>query len=105
MTEQVTLKENEDFVFVPIEEDPDAWGVRFTNGAFIETVIVYGAIGFNEVEDNLSFNFSIKSSPDSELTTENTELQTHAADVLTAIIVDGVENGYVQLKDKDASKS
>lgn len=101
MTESHLLKENEDYVLVPIEEHPDAWAVRFTSGQFVETTIMYGAIGFNEVQDSLTFNFDIESSPDSELTTDNEELQQHAAKVLEAIIVKGVEEGYVQLKDKE----
>ena len=101
MTESHSLKENEDYVLVPIEEHPDAWAVRFTSGQFVETTIMYGAIGFNEVKDSLTFNFDVYSSPDSELTPDDEELQEQAAAVLEAIIIKGIDEGYVQLKDKD----
>lgn len=99
------LKENEDYTLVPLEEHEDAWGVRFVTGPFPETTVIFGAIGFNKVKDNLTFNFEIKESPDSELTEENEELQQHCAKILEAIIVTGVEDGTVELKDPDASES
>jgi hypothetical protein len=99
------LKENKDYTLVPLEEHEDAWGVRFTSGPFPETTVVFGAIGFNKVKDNLTFNFEIKESPDQELTEDDEELQQHCAKVLEAIIVAGVEDGTVELKDPDASES
>lgn len=98
--------ENEDFVLVPTDGE-DAWAVRFLTGEFVETVIQYGAVGFNEVKDALTFNFEIQSSPDSELDVRNVDLQEHAGKVLESIIIKGIDEGYVELKDKDdnASKS
>lgn len=93
------LKENEDYVLIPVEEHEDAWGVRITSGDFNETIVMYGAIGFNQIKDKLTFNFEIIETPDSELTTENEELQAHCAKVLEAIIVNGVEDGSVKLHD------
>jgi len=95
------LKENEDYELVPLEEHEDAWGVRFTTGPFPETTVVFGAIGFNKVKDNLTFNFEIKESPDQELTEDDKELQQHCAKVLEAIIVAGVEDGTVELKNPE----
>ena len=100
MTDQL-LKENEDYSLVPVEEHEDAWGVRFLTGPFPETTVIFGAIGFNKVKDNLTFNFDIYSTPDSELTSENAELQQHCAKVLEAIIVAGVEDGTVELKEPE----
>ena len=94
------LTENEDFVLIPAEGE-DAWAVRFLNGEFVETSIQYGAVGFNEVQDALTFNFEIKSSPDSELDVENMALQEHAGKVLESIIVKGIDEGYVKLHDKE----
>jgi len=99
------MKENEDYELIAIEDNPDAWGVRIKTGMFTETVIVFGAIGFNQVKDNLTFNFEVYSSPDSELTPENVDLQEHCTKLLESIIIDGIEDGTVELMDTNASKS
>lgn len=95
------LKENEDYALIPLEEHQDAWGVRFITGPFPETVVVFGAIGFNKVKDNLTFNFEIQTSPDPELSEDNQELQEYCATILEAIIVSGIEDGTVELKDPE----
>ena len=99
------LKENEDYELIAVEDNPDAWGVRIKTGMFTETVIVFGAIGFNQVKDNLTFNFEVYSSPDSELTPENVDLQEHCTKLLESIIIDGIEDGTVELMDTNASES
>ena len=99
------MKENEDYELVPLDDDPDAWGVRITSGQFIETVILFDAIGFNKVKDNLTFSFNVYSSPDSELTPDNIELQNHCTKLLESIIMTGIEDGTVQLKESDADES
>jgi len=99
------MKENEDYELIAIEDNPDAWGVRIKTGMFTETVIVFGAIGFNQVKDNLTFNFEVYSSPDSELTPENVDLQEHCTKLLESIIIDGIEDGTVELMDTNASES
>lgn len=99
------MKENEDYELIAIEDNPDAWGVRIKTGMFTETVVVFGAIGFNQVKDNLTFNFEVYSSPDSELTPENVDLQEHCTKLLESIIIDGIEDGTVELMDTNASKS
>jgi hypothetical protein len=91
------LKENEDYELVPLEENPDAWGVRIKSGDFVETVVCYGAIGFNKVKDNLTYSFDVISSPDSELTPNNEDLQEHCTRILESIIVSGIEDGTVEL--------
>ena len=40
--------ENQDYQLIPLEDDSDTWGVRITSGQFIETVIVFGAVGIDE---------------------------------------------------------
>tara|TARA_R110000772_G_scaffold80406_2_gene171573 strand:- start:277 stop:549 length:273 start_codon:yes stop_codon:yes gene_type:complete len=82
------LKENEHYQLVPL--DDDSWGVRFNTGLFVETVIKFGLIVPNEENESLSFNFDIVSSPDPELTTENTDLRDFASEVLFVIL--GNEN-------------
>lgn len=92
------MKENDDYELIPLENNPDAWGVRIKSGDFIETVICFGAIGLSKTKDNLTFNFEVISSPDSELTPENTDLQEYCTKLLESIIIDGIEEGTVELE-------
>ena len=75
------------------------------SGDFIETVIAYNAIAFNEVKDCLTYNFIVVSSPDDNAVDTNEELQQKATEILEAIIEAGIEDGTVELKERDADKS
>ena len=91
-----SLIELKDYELIPAEGDDQAWAVRILTGDYTETVLQFQAISFNRVEEGvMSFNFDVVSSPDSELTVENTELQEYAGDLLQAIIRDGIESGSV----------
>lgn len=104
MTDQIKkdhlLKENEDYVLVPLENDPDAWAIRFLNGPFVETVIQYGTVRLDGKEGCMKFNYDIISSPDPELTTENLELVQQATKVLCAVIVDNYENNALEITEE-----
>lgn len=93
--------ENVDYRFIPLNGHPDAWGVRFLTGPFIETVIMYGAIALNEVQGHLSYSFDIISSPDDTLTTDREDLQEFATGVLESILEDGVEAGTVKFHERN----
>lgn len=82
--------ENTDYELVQSSKDNDAWAVRFLTGPFNETVISYGTIAVSEEDDIMSFNFNIDFSPDPDLTNEIIELQEEAADVLTSIIMNSL---------------
>ena len=99
------LTENVDYCFIPHESLEDAWAVRIMSGDFIETVIAYNAIAFNEVKDCLTYNFVVVSSPDDNAVDTNEELQQKATEILEAIIEAGIEDGTVELKERDADKS
>ena len=49
----------------------------------------------------MTFNFIISSSPDSELTAENVDLQLYAGDVLQEIIRDAIENDSAIFKERE----
>ena len=94
--------ELKDYELIPSEEDEQAWNVRLLTGPFNETVLRFGSISFNEIEEGfMSFNFHIVYSPDENLTTEVVELQEYAGDLLQAIIRDGMESGSVITKETD----
>jgi len=95
-------KENETYVLVPGGDGDQHWLVRLLEGPFAETVIQFGSISVNEEDDGiLTFNFFVESSPDSELTSENVDLQLWAGDVLQEIIRDAVMNNTAVLREKE----
>ena len=96
------LKENIDYALVPIQDDPDSWGVRILKGVYIETVIRYNTISFNQVPGQLAFNFNIVYSPNEELSIDDRDLQIYVGKILEAIIELGVQDGSVTLTDTDA---
>ena len=94
-------KENMTYQLVPGDEGDQHWLVRFLDGPFAETVIQFGSISFNEeAEGVMTFNFFVKSSPDSELTSQDEDLQEWAGDVLQEIIRRGIEDNSVVMEDK-----
>lgn len=95
------LVENTDYQLVPRTEHADAWAVRFLSGPFVETVVAFGAVSFNEVAEHLSFNFTLVSSPDDTLAESNIDLQDHCARVLEAIIEAGIDDGSVVLHERE----
>lgn len=94
-------KENKTYQFIPGEADEQQWLVRFLEGPYNETVVQYGAISVNDVEQGvMSFNFDIIESPDSELTTEDVDLQLWAGDILQEIIREAIEDGSAILRER-----
>tara|TARA_B100001287_G_scaffold14242_1_gene10728 strand:- start:2136 stop:2432 length:297 start_codon:yes stop_codon:yes gene_type:complete len=94
--------ELKDYELIPHEEDEQAWAVRLLTGPYVETVIKFGAISFNRVEEGvMTFNFTIVSSPDTELTTEDIDFQDYVGNVLEAVIRDGMETGSVVAREKE----
>jgi len=89
------------YELIPSDEHSQAWHVRILEGDYIETVLQYGAISFNEVKDCMTFNFSVVSSPDADLTSEDEGLQIEAGDILQEIIRQGIEDGSLVTKERE----
>jgi hypothetical protein len=49
----------------------------------------------------MSFNFFVESSPDTELTSENVDLQLWAGDVLQEILREAIETGSAVMKERE----
>lgn len=98
---QNELQENIDYVLTPLKESEDAWGVRFMTGDYVETIIQYNTIAVNEIKDQLTFNFRIVSTPDTDLSESDVNLQKHVAAVLEAIIEVGLTDGSVELNNRE----
>ena len=95
----MTLVELKDYELIPAEEDEQAWAVRVLSGDYVESVLRFGTISMNRVEEGvLTFDFTVISSPDPNLSTEDKNLQEYAGDLLQAIIRDGIESGSIITK-------
>lgn len=95
----MTLVELKDYELIPAEEDEQAWAVRVLSGDYVESVLRFGTISMNRVEEGvLTFDFTVISSPDPNLSTEDESLQEYAGDLLQAIIRDGIESGSIITK-------
>ena len=89
----MVLTENKHYEIIPDKGDDQAWNVRILSGTFTETVLKFGTIGFKE--KNMSFNFDIIYSPDSELTVKDVDLQDFAGAMLEKIMANGIKEGSV----------
>jgi len=93
------MEEGTHYEIIPDRKDEQSWNVRMLAGPFTETVLKYGVIKFNEVPKNMSFNFTIVYSPDTELTVEDLRLQDSAGAVLEKIMENGMKDGSVVNKE------
>jgi len=99
---QIQHKENETYKLEPVEGE-DAWKVRILEGLYNETVLRFGSIAFNEIDENMSFNFHVEESPDASLTEDDEDLQIFAGDILQEIIRSAIESddGSLMLVERD----
>lgn len=94
------LIESVDYMMIPatmmIEENDAAWDIRILQGPFVETVLRFGNIKFGD-DELLHFNFILVSSPDSDLTPENEQLQEFAGSVLISLLEQAAKNDALVL--------
>ena len=95
----MVLKEGYHYQIIPDKGDDQAWNVRILAGMFTETVLRYGVIKFNEIPKNMSFNFQIVYSPDTELTKDDYNLQDFAGEMLEKIISAGIKEGSIATRE------
>ena len=100
--DDMTAVEGTDYELVPVGESSNeqAWHVRILTGDFVETVVVYGNIKFDGVDDILRYNFSIVYSPMEGLTSENSsELQLQVTVILQNILEVAHSEGTLATKE------
>lgn len=97
------VSEGVDYDLIPCDEveNDQAWDIRVLRGDFVETVLRFGNISFNEETDCLNFNFLVISSPNSTATTENESLQLFAGDILQSVLENAIANDALLTKEKD----
>lgn len=93
------MKENEDYELIPSDKLEENWHVRILTGKYPETIIRFGSINFDGVNDQLKYNFSIIYSPDDMLSTEDKNFQVVAGSILESIIERGLKDGSIGVKD------
>ena len=79
------FEENVQYELIP--GDNDHWHIRIKEGEFIESVISFGKISIEEDSPIVSFDLTLQSSPDEELTSNNEDLQKYAGKILESVIV------------------
>ena len=100
----MVLKENKHYEIIPDKGDYQAWNVRILSGTFTETVLRYGVVKFNGKKKDMTFNFDIVYTPDTELTVSDLKLQEFAGIMLEQIMSQGFSNGEVITREiKDAN--
>ena len=81
-------KENEDYQLIP--RDNNDWHVRIMKGEFIECVIRYGNVRFDEENATMNFDFSMIESTDDRFTSEDPRLQRVASHILHSILINAL---------------
>lgn len=93
------MEEGIHYQIIPDKKDEQSWNVRILTGIFTETVLKYGTVRFNEIPKNMSFDFTIVYTPDTELKVSDANLQDFAGFMLEKIMAKGIEEGSVITKE------
>ena len=100
----MVLQENKHYEIIPDKGDDQAWNVRILSGTFTETVLRYGVVKFNGKKKDMTFNFDIVYTPDTELNVSNKKLQEFAGIMLEQIMAQGIRDNEVITREvKDAN--
>lgn len=95
---ETKLSENVHFEIIP-SEDKHGWNIRILE-EFPETVIAFDVIEVVEDEDQLSFNFTIISTPDEDLSVNDLTLQEFTGRILTSLLEIAIADGTLVAQDK-----
>ena len=100
----MVLKEGYHYQIIPDKGDDQAWNVRILSGTFTETVLKYGVVKFNGKKKDMTFNFDIVYTPDTELKVSDLKLQEFAGIMLEQIMAQGMRDNEVITREvKDAN--
>ena len=100
----MNLVENKHYEIIPDKTDDKAWNVRVLSGPYTETVIKYGVVKFNGKKKDMTFNFDIVYTPDTELKVSNLRLQEFAGIMLEQIMAQGIRDNEIitrEVKDEN----
>jgi len=103
---ETMLSEKIHYEIVPAD-DAHGWNIRLLE-EYPETVISFGTIEFvgeDDEEGQISFNFSIVSTPDADLSVEDLTLQRYCGRILSAVIDTSVSEGTMIATDSKTGES
>lgn len=83
------FEENVQYELTPGHDDH--WHIRIKEGDFIESVISFGEVTFDQKNDMMKFNITLHSSPNEDLTTDDVELQRYAGKILESILMGNLQ--------------
>jgi len=78
--------ENRDYQLIPKEED-DHWYIRIQKGTYVECVIRYLKVSFDEENMMLRFDYELVESTDPHFSSEDEELQKVASHILHSVLM------------------
>lgn len=97
------MKENTDYELIPAQEgNEQSWDIRILKGDYVETVLRYGNVSYNGIEEVLNFNFIVVSSPDPDVSTDSVPVQEVAGAILENIIEESIKKEEVSFTEKEA---
>jgi len=92
------LSEDVHYQIIP-SDDKHGWNIRLLE-EFPETVIAFDVIELVEDEEQLSFNFTIISTPDTDLSVESLPLQEYTGRILSSLLEVALHEGTLVAQDK-----
>jgi hypothetical protein len=92
------LSENVHYEIIP-SDDKHGWNIRLME-EFPETVLSFDVIELVEDEEQISFNFTIVYTPDTDLSVESLPLQEYTGRILTSLLEVAVSDGTLVAQDK-----
>jgi len=99
------LSENVHYEIVPAD-DIHGWNIRLLE-EYPETVISFGTISFDAIDEDdghITFNFTIVSTPDADLTTEDLTFQAYVGRILGAVIELSITEGTMIARDEKTNQ-
>lgn len=97
------MKENTDYELIPAQEgNEQSWDIRILKGDYVETVLRYGNVSYNGIEEVLNFNFIVVSSPDPDVSTDSVPVQEVAGAILEDIIEESIKKDEVAFTEREA---
>lgn len=81
--------ENQDYELIP--RDDNDWHVRVLTGEFVECIIRYGNVRFDEQNATMHFDFTVVESTDESFDSAQPELQKVASHILHSILIGALD--------------
>jgi hypothetical protein len=94
---ETILSEDVHYKIIPAD-NPHGWDIRLLE-EHPETVIAFDVIELVEGKEEISFNFRIVSTPDTDLTVDDLTLQEYCGRILTSLLQVAVSDGTLVAQD------